>query len=379
MDGHRQFVWPHESMRTHGGRLSWNGWFPHAGMVGYVVHIWSSGQQDTSHSSMIDSDLYLVEIGNYYVPITEAGIRLHSEVVENVSVNETNDKNNQELYAYNDNHNQNRIDSDSKIEDNENQYHQHPHHQIFSADDNRMLYEKMYQVCTPSARRQMNIFSPSQGMIAPTLGSGLESPTSSFLAKVVTGKAKIQAVSSSSSEDETELLKLENERHKNFLNMWKQITEQQEQQQKQQQCEEQKKMVKEEEELPSTQNLSLNQNDLSLQKSVKVVTSSDELPEPTTYLHVDENFVSYTVDASSHSLETELSKIPTKTVNSTREVAVQAVSSCDAGDKVTESNSKNEDNTDANVEDFDLVNKDYQTLDTSSLDKVCDEQDTSEV
>ncbi|MFW8423586.1 hypothetical protein, partial [Klebsiella pneumoniae] len=40
IDQCRRIVWPFEALRQKGGRLSWDGWEPRAGMVGYVMHIW---------------------------------------------------------------------------------------------------------------------------------------------------------------------------------------------------------------------------------------------------------------------------------------------------------------------------------------------------
>lgn len=172
-------------MRMRGGRLNWKGWLPHTGMVGVVVHIWTPNNPDVVCRSIINRDLYLIEIGEYYVPVAENGLRPFKQIADS---------------------NQKDIDRTRRN----------------------------------SLQRELLEIRQLQQQLTPILGSSLESPTSQLAAtgaseqiRVITStstscagtKAKIQAVSSSSSEDESDLLRLEMQRHENFLSMWKQITE----------------------------------------------------------------------------------------------------------------------------------------------------------
>ncbi|XP_055855504.1 protein pecanex [Episyrphus balteatus] len=76
-------VWPNEKMRANGGRLSWNDWSPQEGMVGYVVHYWSPNHADQRFRSHVNRTLYLIEIGEHYVPVGERGIKEYNQIVDN--------------------------------------------------------------------------------------------------------------------------------------------------------------------------------------------------------------------------------------------------------------------------------------------------------
>lgn len=76
-------VWPSEKMRANGGRLSWNDWSPQEGMVGYVVHYWTPNHADQRFRSHVNRTLYLIEIGEHYVPVGERGIKEYNQIVNN--------------------------------------------------------------------------------------------------------------------------------------------------------------------------------------------------------------------------------------------------------------------------------------------------------
>lgn len=188
-------------MRLKGGRLGWKGWQPHIGMVGYVVHIWTPNHPDAAFRSVINRDLCLVEIGEYYVPITSLSLKPYKQMI---------DKN--------------------------------------QKDHERLLRTSLQRDMLELRQLQQQVVHQTEKVLTPILGS-LESPTchlavdlsdhhldadleqySDLIANLVTiGKSdctpKIQAVSSSSSEDENELLRLEKQRRENFLNIWKHISD----------------------------------------------------------------------------------------------------------------------------------------------------------
>ncbi|XP_030379879.1 protein pecanex [Scaptodrosophila lebanonensis] len=74
-------VWPSERMRSNGGRLSWKDWEPSAGMVGHVVHCWVPNHTDARFRSHINRCVYLVEIGEHYVPVEELGLREYNQIM----------------------------------------------------------------------------------------------------------------------------------------------------------------------------------------------------------------------------------------------------------------------------------------------------------
>lgn len=74
-------VWPTERMRNNGGRLSWKDWEPSAGMVGHVVHCWTPNHKDIRFRSHVNRYVYLVEIGDHYVPVEELGLREYNQIM----------------------------------------------------------------------------------------------------------------------------------------------------------------------------------------------------------------------------------------------------------------------------------------------------------
>ncbi|XP_052857450.1 LOW QUALITY PROTEIN: protein pecanex [Drosophila gunungcola] len=74
-------VWPSERMRNNGGRLSWKDWEPSAGMVGHVVHCWTPNHKDVRFRSHVNRYVYLVEIGDHYVPVEELGLREYNQIM----------------------------------------------------------------------------------------------------------------------------------------------------------------------------------------------------------------------------------------------------------------------------------------------------------
>lgn len=148
-------------------------------MVGYVIHIWRPNHPNKMYRTPLNRDVYLIEIGKNYVPVTGSGLRQYNQAM---------DSNQKEMEALRRN----------------------------------------------SLQREMNELRQQhmERGLTPILGSSLESPTS-LLAEGErntsgTGhKSKIQAVSSSSSEDESCLLNLEKERQQVYLkNIWDQVLEQ---------------------------------------------------------------------------------------------------------------------------------------------------------
>lgn len=178
IDQCRRIVWPFEALRQKGGRISWDGWEPRAGMVGYVIHIWRPNHPNKMYRTPLNRDVYLIEIGKNYVPVTASGLRQYNQAMDS---------------------NQKEIETSRR----------------------NSLQREMTEL------RQQQV----ERGLTPILGSSLESPTSltaeggrnSSLAT----KSKIQAVSSSSSEDESCLLNLQKERQEEYLkNLWQQVIEQ---------------------------------------------------------------------------------------------------------------------------------------------------------
>lgn len=62
-------------MRACGGRSSWRDWTPKVGMVGYVVHYWQPNHPDVFFRSNVNRTLLLLQIGNHFVPVGEAGVK----------------------------------------------------------------------------------------------------------------------------------------------------------------------------------------------------------------------------------------------------------------------------------------------------------------
>lgn len=73
-------VWPSEDMRLSGGRSSWKEWIPQEGMVGYIVHYWQPNHPDYNFRSNFNRTLYLIQIGDHFVPVGENGIKEYNTV-----------------------------------------------------------------------------------------------------------------------------------------------------------------------------------------------------------------------------------------------------------------------------------------------------------
>lgn len=73
-------VWPSEDMRLNGGRSSWKDWLPQEGMVGYVVHYWQPNHPDAIYRSNFNRTLYLIQVGDRFVPVAENGIKEYNTV-----------------------------------------------------------------------------------------------------------------------------------------------------------------------------------------------------------------------------------------------------------------------------------------------------------
>ena len=67
--------WPSEHMRERGGRNDWKAWCPEIGMEGIVVHRWLPGDHvEPAKRSHVDRVILLVQIGDRFVPVAEAGV-----------------------------------------------------------------------------------------------------------------------------------------------------------------------------------------------------------------------------------------------------------------------------------------------------------------
>jgi hypothetical protein len=66
--------WPNDEWRLKGGKNQWGGWVPEKGMEGPVVHRWLPCHRDPGRRSHVDKTLLLVQIGDKYIPIAEAGV-----------------------------------------------------------------------------------------------------------------------------------------------------------------------------------------------------------------------------------------------------------------------------------------------------------------
>ena len=72
--------WPNESMRSSGGRSSWKEWQPQEGMVGFVVHYWQPNHPDSHFRSNFNRTLFLLQIGERYVPVGENGVKEYNTI-----------------------------------------------------------------------------------------------------------------------------------------------------------------------------------------------------------------------------------------------------------------------------------------------------------
>ena len=67
-------MWPNEEWRQAGGRSKWNGWRPEKGMQGVIVHRWVPFHRELMRRSHVEKCIVLVQIGDKYVPVGEAGV-----------------------------------------------------------------------------------------------------------------------------------------------------------------------------------------------------------------------------------------------------------------------------------------------------------------
>lgn len=79
-------IWPNEKMRLNGGRSSWKDWSPKEGMVGFVVHYWQPNHPDQRFRSNVNRTLYLVAIGDRFVPVGERGIKEYIQIGKDFGV-----------------------------------------------------------------------------------------------------------------------------------------------------------------------------------------------------------------------------------------------------------------------------------------------------
>ncbi|XP_036338803.1 protein pecanex [Rhagoletis pomonella] len=233
--------WPSEEMRAKGGRSAWKDWLPCIGMVGYVVHFWMPGHRDLLFRSPFSRVVYLVAMNGYYVPVGEFGIREYDPV----------------------------RDGDDGLSEEE---------EMATAAAGVLVAMRAVNARRSSMQHELHEFDELQQErergrgegLTPILGSSLESPTSHLMgssvlsgagadvdtytdddAKAVaaeencaanteiasvsgigatpagmsTAHVQMRAVSSSSSEDEAELLNYEMQRREQFFNMWKLMSE----------------------------------------------------------------------------------------------------------------------------------------------------------
>lgn len=73
-------AWPTETMRLAGGRSSWKEWLPQEGMVGFIVHYWQPNHPDNNFRSNFNRTLYLIQIGDRFVPVGENGVKEYNTV-----------------------------------------------------------------------------------------------------------------------------------------------------------------------------------------------------------------------------------------------------------------------------------------------------------
>ncbi|XP_053952109.1 protein pecanex [Anastrepha ludens] len=241
--------WPSEEMRAKGGRSAWKDWLPCIGMVGYVVHFWMPGHRDILFRSPFSRVVYLVAMNGYYVPVGEFGVREYDP----------------------------ERDGDDGLSEEE---------EMATAAAGVLVAMRAVNARRSSVQHELHELDELQQErervrgegLTPILGSSLESPTSHLMgssvqsgvgadvdaytdddAKAEGGAAedasatinemasvsgvtatavaaataatlsganvKMRAVSSSSSEDEAELLNYEMQRREQFFNMWKLMSE----------------------------------------------------------------------------------------------------------------------------------------------------------
>lgn len=235
--------WPSEEMRAKGGRSAWKDWLPCIGMVGYVVHFWMPGHRDPLFRSPFSRVVYLVAMNGYYVPVGEFGIREYDPI----------------------------RDGDDGLSEEE---------EMATAAAGVLVAMRAVNARRSSVQHELHELDELQLQqrerlrgegLTPILGSSLESPTSHLMessglsgvgadvdaytyddAKVddhaaldavgerasvsnataivlagaiTSGNVQMRAVSSSSSEDEAELLNYEMQRREQFFNMWKMMSE----------------------------------------------------------------------------------------------------------------------------------------------------------
>uniref|UniRef100_A0A0A1XDM5 Pecanex-like protein n=1 Tax=Zeugodacus cucurbitae TaxID=28588 RepID=A0A0A1XDM5_ZEUCU len=245
--GHRfNMFWPTEEMRAKGGRSAWKDWLPCIGMVGYVVHFWMPGHRDPLFRSPFNRVVYLVAMNGYYVPVGEFGIREYDAI----------------------------RDGDDGLSEEE---------EMATAAAGVLVAMRAVNARRSSVQHELHELDELQLQqrerlrgegLTPILGSSLESPTSHLMGSsvlsgvgvdvdvdsytyddtkvedhgppvdavgerasvsgtmiktlpgaITCGNVQMRAVSSSSSEDEAELLNYEMQRREQFFNMWKLMSE----------------------------------------------------------------------------------------------------------------------------------------------------------
>lgn len=77
-------LWPSESMRLAGGRSSWenSSFLPGQGNVGYTVHYWQPNHPNKRFRSNFNRTLFLVQIGEHFVPVSESGVKLYNSSID---------------------------------------------------------------------------------------------------------------------------------------------------------------------------------------------------------------------------------------------------------------------------------------------------------
>lgn len=76
--------WPSERMRMAGGQSSWKDWQPQEGMVGFIVHYWQPNHPDPHFRSNFNRTLFLMQIGERFVPVGEHGVMEYNTIVSSV-------------------------------------------------------------------------------------------------------------------------------------------------------------------------------------------------------------------------------------------------------------------------------------------------------
>ena len=67
-------MWPCDEWRQAGGKSRWGGWRPERGMEGIIVHRWVPFHPDITRRSHVEKCVVLVQIGDRFVPVGEAGV-----------------------------------------------------------------------------------------------------------------------------------------------------------------------------------------------------------------------------------------------------------------------------------------------------------------